>query len=300
MGVMKIKTIKRKIQLMVSAILLGSALIFTGGFNQVSQVEANGNFIVIKKGDTLYSIAKQYGTTVQKLKKENGLSDDMIYVGQRLNVPNYLNSESLFVVMSGSFTKKSNAEKLVSFLKQKKIDAVIVNRVIDHKTYYRIQAGAFSKRENAEKQIERIKEVGISDTYILTSKPLQVNGVTVGNSYNDLVDNFGVPNFSEEHQNIISHFYMNDGAGLRVQLNKENDQVNILQIYPDYLLDSKIPNETTQVIAQYDYPNKVEKVSCYETASCEKWTYQLGGNQLTVLIDHDGKTVQYLDLRKLP
>lgn len=284
----------------VSAILLGGALTFSGGFNQNSQVEANGNFIVIKKGDTLYKLAKQYDTTVQRLKEENNLTSNLIYVGQKLLVPDYSSSESLYIVMSGSFTKKSNAYNLVAFLKEKKIDAIVVNKVIQNKTYYRIQAGAFLKRENAEKQLKRINQAGILDSYILASKPLHLNGVIVGSSYNQVVENYGVPNFSEEQQNTISHFYLDEGAGLRVQLNKENGHITHLQIYPEYLLDNEIPREKAQVIKLYDYPNKVEEVSCYETASCEKMTYQLGGNQLTVLIDRDGKTVQYFELSKLP
>ncbi|MCR6108363.1 LysM peptidoglycan-binding domain-containing protein [Salipaludibacillus agaradhaerens] len=41
----------------------------------------------ISRGDTLFSLAKKYGTTVNKLKKNNGLSSDNIYVGQTILVP---------------------------------------------------------------------------------------------------------------------------------------------------------------------------------------------------------------------
>jgi LysM repeat protein len=40
----------------------------------------------VKKGDTLYSIAKRYNTTVNKLKKANNLVSDRIYVGELLKV----------------------------------------------------------------------------------------------------------------------------------------------------------------------------------------------------------------------
>ena len=39
---------------------------------------------VVKKGDTLYSIAKKTGTTITKLKHLNGLKNDTIKVGQKL------------------------------------------------------------------------------------------------------------------------------------------------------------------------------------------------------------------------
>ncbi|RIH90199.1 Endolytic peptidoglycan transglycosylase RlpA [Calidithermus terrae] len=40
----------------------------------------------VQKGDTLYSIARRYGTTVEALKALNGLSGDVIRVGQVLQV----------------------------------------------------------------------------------------------------------------------------------------------------------------------------------------------------------------------
>jgi LysM repeat protein len=42
----------------------------------------------VQPGDTLYSIAVRYGTTVQALVVANNLSSpNLIYVGQTLNVP---------------------------------------------------------------------------------------------------------------------------------------------------------------------------------------------------------------------
>ena len=45
-----------------------------------------GRYHTVKKGETLSSVARQYGLTVQKLKKLNGLKRDQINVGQRLKV----------------------------------------------------------------------------------------------------------------------------------------------------------------------------------------------------------------------
>lgn len=41
----------------------------------------------VKAGDTLYSIAKRYGTTVDNLKSMNGLSNNLLTIGQTLIVP---------------------------------------------------------------------------------------------------------------------------------------------------------------------------------------------------------------------
>ena len=41
----------------------------------------------VVRGDTLYSIARRYGTTVETIKAVNGLSGRLIYIGQRLLIP---------------------------------------------------------------------------------------------------------------------------------------------------------------------------------------------------------------------
>lgn len=45
-----------------------------------------GKYHTVRKGETLSSVARQYGLSVQKLKKMNGLRRDQINVGQRLKV----------------------------------------------------------------------------------------------------------------------------------------------------------------------------------------------------------------------
>ena len=42
---------------------------------------------VVRRGDTLYSIARRYGTTVQAIMAANGLTNYNIYVGQQLRIP---------------------------------------------------------------------------------------------------------------------------------------------------------------------------------------------------------------------
>nr|WP_236930908.1 LysM peptidoglycan-binding domain-containing protein [Geobacillus sp. JS12] len=50
----------------------------------------------VQKGDTLWKIARQSGTTVAALKQENDLSSDLIFPGQvlRVNEPNESNESS--------------------------------------------------------------------------------------------------------------------------------------------------------------------------------------------------------------
>ncbi|MGH7181908.1 MAG: LysM peptidoglycan-binding domain-containing protein [Nitrospiraceae bacterium] len=47
---------------------------------------ASGTVHVVKPGETVYRISRQYGVTVEKVRKWNKLSDDIIEVGQKLIV----------------------------------------------------------------------------------------------------------------------------------------------------------------------------------------------------------------------
>lgn len=51
----------------------------------------NGNdyiIYVVKSGDSLYTISKKYGITVNDLRKYNNLSSDLLSIGQQLKIPN--------------------------------------------------------------------------------------------------------------------------------------------------------------------------------------------------------------------
>jgi membrane-bound lytic murein transglycosylase D len=40
----------------------------------------------VRRGDSLWKLASRYGTTVDRIKRDNGLRDDRLYVGQRLRI----------------------------------------------------------------------------------------------------------------------------------------------------------------------------------------------------------------------
>lgn len=47
----------------------------------------------VQKGDTLWNIAKKFNTTVNDIKRLNSLTNNILYVGQILNVPEYYKAE---------------------------------------------------------------------------------------------------------------------------------------------------------------------------------------------------------------
>ncbi|WP_243471853.1 LysM peptidoglycan-binding domain-containing protein [Winogradskyella sp. MH6] len=58
--------------------------------------ENNSGIHIVENGDTLYSLSKRYGFTVDELKTKNGLTSNLIKVGQELNVSHsdYKNSST--------------------------------------------------------------------------------------------------------------------------------------------------------------------------------------------------------------
>ena len=68
------------------------------------------NTYVVSKGDTLYSIAKKFNTSVDKIKEANNLNNNMLSVGQKLIIPK--KEDTTYTVKTGdtlySIAKKYN------------------------------------------------------------------------------------------------------------------------------------------------------------------------------------------------
>lgn len=67
----------------------------------------------VKKGDSLYSIAKKYNTTIDKIKSLNQLNNNLLQIGQVLKIPSHSSNNAInYKVVSGdslySIAKKYN------------------------------------------------------------------------------------------------------------------------------------------------------------------------------------------------
>jgi LysM repeat protein len=73
--------------------------------NSVMYTLASENYklITIKKGDTLFSLAKKYKTTITILKKMNNLKSDKIVIGKKLKVPTGATSGKLSLKLQKGF-----------------------------------------------------------------------------------------------------------------------------------------------------------------------------------------------------
>ena len=83
-----------------------------------------GNVYIVKKGDSLYSIAQKYNTTVDELKKINGLTSNIINIGQVLKLPEKENivDYDLYIVKKGDTLYKIANNYNISVNELKKIN----------------------------------------------------------------------------------------------------------------------------------------------------------------------------------
>lgn len=80
----------------------------------VSSTPPSTSTYVVKKGDTLYNIAKMYNTSVDELLSINNLSTPNLSIGQTLKLPSLDNDEDYYIVKSGdslyAIAKKYNTD----------------------------------------------------------------------------------------------------------------------------------------------------------------------------------------------
>ena len=71
--------------------------------DKVSNVEKEENTInyTVQKGDSLYSIARKYSTTIDKIKDLNNLTTNLLSIGQVLLIPTDTNLETTYTVQKG-------------------------------------------------------------------------------------------------------------------------------------------------------------------------------------------------------
>ena len=70
----------------------------------IGKVPVTGNTYIVKSGDSLWSISKKLGVTVDELKKANNLTSNLLSIGQVLKIPSTeieTSGEEIYTVKSG-------------------------------------------------------------------------------------------------------------------------------------------------------------------------------------------------------
>lgn len=81
--------IKRRLLILVAAVVLGIVFPQAKSLNEIALAKESGyRTVTVKKGDTVFRIARKYGTTVESITKLNGLNNpSLIHAGQVLRLP---------------------------------------------------------------------------------------------------------------------------------------------------------------------------------------------------------------------
>lgn len=93
--------LKRINNLTSNILSIGQVLKLPG--DKVSDVEQEENTVsyTVQKGDSLYSIARKYSTTIDKIKDLNNLTTNLLSIGQVLLIPTDTDLETTYTVQKG-------------------------------------------------------------------------------------------------------------------------------------------------------------------------------------------------------
>ena len=90
-------------------IYVGQQIKMGGTTSATVNSNTNATTYVTKAGDTLWSIANRFGTTVENLKVANGLTSNLIYVNQTLKLKTVSNTDSVATSTASSSNSSSDA-----------------------------------------------------------------------------------------------------------------------------------------------------------------------------------------------
>lgn len=90
-----VSDIKKSNNLSSNNLSIGQVLIIPSKKSDDEESNADENVYVVKKGDSLWLIAKNYNTSVDEIKRLNNLSSNTLSIGQRLKIPNAITSNEI-------------------------------------------------------------------------------------------------------------------------------------------------------------------------------------------------------------
>lgn len=92
-----INTIKKLNNLNSDSLIVGQKLII-----KPDPLNDNtSNKYVVKSGDNLYAISKMYGVSIDQIKQANGLTSDVLTIGQTIVIPTEINQYDTYTVKKG-------------------------------------------------------------------------------------------------------------------------------------------------------------------------------------------------------
>jgi LysM repeat protein len=132
-------TLKRRKKVIGAAVAGSVATALLLGVGQ-KKTDACGALYTVKNGDTLFSLARQFDTSVELLEEANSLSSDVIKAGQQLEVPPQIDAGT-YIVKKGDtlFSLAKNYGVTVKdLMKENKLaaDSIYIGQTITVPTHY--------------------------------------------------------------------------------------------------------------------------------------------------------------------
>ena len=90
-----VSDIKKSNNLSSNNLSIGQVLIIPSKKSDDEESNADENVYEVKKGDSLWLIAKNYNTSVDEIKRLNNLSSNTLSIGQKLKIPNAITSNEI-------------------------------------------------------------------------------------------------------------------------------------------------------------------------------------------------------------
>lgn len=86
---------------------------------------------IVKQGDSLYSIANKYNTTVNDIKRLNNLSSNELSIGQRLKIPVISNNDNYYLVKKGDTLYSIARNNNITVLELKRLNNLTSNEIYE-------------------------------------------------------------------------------------------------------------------------------------------------------------------------
>lgn len=90
-----------------------------GVLNYINNNPLDSSYYIVKRGDSLYSIANKYGITVNEIKQLNGLTTNNLYIGQRIKLP----------IIDNDYYIVKNGDTLYSIAKKYNMSVIDIKRI---------------------------------------------------------------------------------------------------------------------------------------------------------------------------
>lgn len=214
----RIREQKRKVTLKRNRKLIGAAVagsVAAGlllGFGQ-KKTDAVGSFYTVKKGDTLYSLAKEFDTSVEMLQEVNSLPSELIKAGQKLEVP--MEAEAGIYIVKKGDTLFSLAKKygvtVIDLKRENKLvnDSIYVGQALSVPTHgfennegiYIVNPGdtLFNISQRFDVSLKELKQAnGLKEDMVLIGQQLVIPGEI---EFMEAIINGAADNFTIEVEN---------------------------------------------------------------------------------------------------